>query len=157
MQTIVSIDPGVTTGFVVAELTDTTVSLRPVQHKFIEIDLYNYLSHLNPDIIICESFEYRSRHKDDVELFSRNLIGVVNLYTQQQERVKCLPLLYMQKPSTGEGGYFAGQRALSELGIYLPEKKYHHAMSAMRHLMYWLNFGAGFQYNKKQQLNLVLT
>src|SRR4051812_23019077 len=115
---IVSLDPGVTTGHVTALLSDTEVTLTPGQDKFKEFDLYLWLKRVNPKIIICEDFEYRSRARDDLELFSRNLIGVVNLYVQEQHAVRYVENcdLFMQKPSTGEGAYFKGARALSELG-----------------------------------------
>lgn len=154
--TILTLDPGITTGYVLSVIDGTHVHYLPGQEIWNELGLYNFLSDWSVDYIICEDFEYREyRRKNSanvgVELFSRNLIGVVNLYVQTSEvhhevwGLK-IPRLFMQKPSTGVGGHFKDSDRLKELGLWIPGKTYHHSMSAMRHFMMWLHYGYGFQY-----------
>lgn len=122
------------------------------QFKWTEMGLYDNLVSGKPDIIIYEEFDYRpapfySKRESyyKVELFSRNLIGVIELYAQQNPDVK----VYTQKPAKGLGGYYKQDTTLRSAGVYKIGKP--HANDAMRHLLTWYTFGPGFQYDKNKQ------
>lgn len=152
MQRILTLDPGVTTGYIISVIDGSHIYLVPGQKRWNELDLHNFLAGWNVDHIICEDFEFRQRSKDNLELFSRNLIGIVNLHVQLRGSLAKsysnvnVPRLFIQKPATGEGGHFKGDRALKERNIWKPGEDYHHSMSALRHFMYWLHYGYGYQY-----------
>ena len=111
------------------------------QNEWNHLELYNWLNFQKPDHIICESFEFRMR-QTGLELFSRELIGVVNLYFQQYTDVADL---FMQSPSEALGGYFNNEK-LKHDNVY--EKGKPHANDAMRHLLHWYCFKQGYQFNQ---------
>lgn len=113
------------------------------QAKWKEYDLYKELKRSNPDIVIYETFEFRNQPKkklDRVELFSRNLIGVLNLYVQ--ERQTCA--LYTQTPFQGKSYYTDTKLKVDKLHKPL---KGGHANDAVRHLLQWYTFGPGYKHN----------
>jgi hypothetical protein len=117
-----------------------------------ELDLYLQLKLQQPNIIIYERFEYRAaKHGtygdlSNVELFSRNLIGVINLYIQEVQGAGNEILYYPQMPSyaLGKKCYFTDQK-LKNSGVYKTANV--HANDAMRHMLMWWQFGPGFKYN----------
>ena len=147
---IVALDPGITTGYAVG-IIDTSGD-RPMgvvsgQAKWNEMGLYNELNKSKPDRIIYETFEYRAaslygkkREHFKVELFPRNLIGVINLYYQERDHEV---ILYTQSPSAGKA-YWSDQ-LLKKEKVYKVGNP--HANDAMRHLLQWYMFGPGFQFN----------
>jgi hypothetical protein len=145
---ILALDPGITTGYVTASVPE----MQPIllicgEDKMTHRELWLLLENVSPDIIVCESFEYRSRARDNVELFSREMIGVVNLYDQSNRGVK----LVMQSAAKGKS-YFGDDKKLKELGVYKVGKP--HGRDAMRHFLQWLMFGQGFQYYADQKVQL---
>lgn len=144
---IISYDPGVTTGFVVASLNETgPLRCKPNQWRFLHINIYNHMHSEMPDIIVCESFEYRNRAKANLVLYSREMIGVIELYCQQ---VPTCELIY-QPPST-IAGYFSDKR-LKDEDMWIKGKQ--HAMDALRHMLHWYKFGKGFQFDTKEGYRL---
>ena len=116
------------------------------EHRMNHREFWNVLHNVAPNVIVCESFEYRSRARDNVELFSRELIGVVNLYDQMHEEVR----LVMQTAAQGKA-YFTNDK-LKQMELYKVGKE--HGRDAMRHFLQWLMFGQGFQYYADQKLIL---
>ena len=146
---VLSIDPGVTTGFVLANMREGTVFLNPFQLQNCAVrNLWETLVRIRPDQIICEDFEFR-RHLYWAELYPVQLIGVVNLYCELDTKIK----LYMQKAAQGKS-FYKDKEKLKEAGVYLPGQNFHHSMDAMRHFMYWFMFGSGFKYNEGQKLHI---
>jgi hypothetical protein len=149
----IALDPGVTTGFAIGEITHTEEDLldgspiglmwvQTAQAKLSHKELMDYLVALRPHHIICESFEYRNQARTGLVLKSKELIGIVELYAQMQAG-KCE--LKMQPPGhvIGKDAYFTDDR-LKRSGIY--RKGQIHANEAVKHLLYWFQFGAGFRY-----------
>lgn len=146
MHKIVTLDPGITTGYTLAAICDKfyiACEEAILSHR----QLFELLLKSQPNTVVCESFEYRNtKSKDNVELYPRELIGIARLYCEMYPMTK----LYMQTPAQGKGFYTDDK--LRKLGIY--KKGCHHGRDAVRHLMHWYTFGAGFQFNTKQPLLL---
>lgn len=90
--------------------------------------------------VICESFEFRQgKQHAGVDLYPRELIGILNLYYYDHS-----DKLYFQ-PAWIQGDkkdvYFSDAK-LKELNLYL--KGVGHGRSAVKHLLWWFYFGAGF-------------
>ena len=71
---VVSLDPGITSGYTRSELKGNTLEFIAAQAKWQEDDLWTFLHEVHPGLIIYERFEFRQRARAGVELFSRNLI-----------------------------------------------------------------------------------
>lgn len=137
MNGILSLDPGVTTGWATALIEDEVkVMIRCGQGKWIESELYEFMINLEPEFIVYETFEYRpGKARMGLNLAPTELIGIIKLYGQ----VNIIPT-YAQKAATGKA--FFNDDKIKELGLY--DKKYRHGRDALRHLLHWLQFGAGF-------------
>lgn len=149
MLKVIALDPGVTTGYAVGVINDYGwMKVRCDQHGFSHVDIYDFLKGNHPDIIICESFEFR-KLQQGVNFYPVEMIGVINYFVQEQNRISKTRqiALYMQSPSTqGDKAYWTNTK-LKATGVYQAGKE--HGRSAMKHLLYWYEFGPGFQYNKK--------
>jgi hypothetical protein len=140
---IIALDPGVTTGVAIGNIDDKgLMSVDAFQKNYQHIELFSTLQLEFPEHVICESFEYRNTSRSGVNLYPVELIGVVHLFIQG-----CIsPVgLYMQNAATGKGFY--SDNKLKEAGVY--QRGVPHGMDALRHLLQWYTFGAGYQYNKK--------
>lgn len=136
MHKFVALDPGITTGYSLMIHTEEVCYISCDEEKFSHRELWDFLYEIEPDHVVCESFEYRNnRHRDNLELYSLEMIGVIKLY--------CDPS--MQTASKGKGFYT--DTKLKKLGLYIPGRG--HGRDAMRHLLHWYTFGPGFQYNRK--------
>lgn len=134
--TVLAIDPGITTGYCHAVISDGTLMLRPYQAQD---DVHMFWDEVNlvyPTHIIMEDFEHRQRTRTKVILYPVQLIGVAHLWADFHDRVVTL-----QKPAHGKSFYSNEQ--LQRLGAY--KRGIPHAMDATRHLFQWLTFGPGFQ------------
>lgn len=146
---VVSFDPGITTGYATGRIDDGKLGAVSGQAQWNEYTLYVQLKLLSPDIIVYETFEYR-RGQDRAVLFSRNLIGVINLYIQERAHLAELhnthdPVVgYTQTPAQGKSGQFS-DKVLKEAKMYKTANP--HANDAMRHLLHWFTFGGGYKYN----------
>jgi len=146
---VIALDPGRTTGYAVGLIQPhEPMGVISGQAEWDERQIYEQLSMGKPDIVVYEKFEsgrqnaYRAiKHKNyDVDLFPRNLIGVINLYCSQNN-IKA----YEQSPAKGLGGHFRLDSVLQQAGVYKIANP--HANDAMRHLLQWYTFGSGFQYD----------
>lgn len=145
---IISFDPGGTTGYVIHKVrpknsqtagggyhyTDSWIGdqLGPEEHH---IDLWKLLTREDPDIVVCEAFNYQIRRNQQVDmpgvvLMSRNYIGVIELYCALTKTP-----LHMQQPST-IGIKWLDDEALKKLKIHTPGKP--HKNDAARHLVYYV-------------------
>lgn len=135
---VVSLDPGGTTGYCLAYIGEPKrIFLSYAQHAWREGQLWDALIKLEPDWLICESFEYRQQSRAGLDLTPAHLIGVVRLYV---EIMGCK--LQMQTAATGKGHFT--DKKLKDMLIY--ERAYSHGRDALRHFLQWFNFGPGFQY-----------
>lgn len=139
---ILCLDPGITTGYALGVIDDGLLRISTGQQRWDEKGLYNTLHKVSPDIVIYERFEARGTIQG-VELFSRNLIGVINLYGQLNPSVK----VYAQMPQDAIGGYYSND-VLRKNSLYKSTTG-GHANDACRHLLVWWTFKSGYQFNKK--------
>lgn len=89
--------------------------------------------------LVSESFEFRNRARDGLELISREYIGVIKLFAEEEE-----VSLYMQTAAQGKG--FITDRKIKAAGLWHPGWK--HAMDATRHLLFHM-------VNKQRRMDLV--
>lgn len=134
----VAFDPGKTTGFATGEIAEIHMLVSSAQAQLSHTELFDFLTKYEPDYIICERFDFRMEARTGLELISRELIGVINLYTDQNERCT----LVMQTPAQAKG-FWTDKKLLAN---HLYRRGHDHANDAMRHLMYWYKFGSGHQY-----------
>lgn len=140
MTRIIAIDPGVMTGFVYARITnDKQLEAFPFQAVDEVDDLWRRLFHFAPDIIIMEDFEVRGKGTMGLNLFPVQLIGIVHLYEMIEP--KGTVQVFMQKASQGKSYY--SDHMLKANKVY--KRGCPHGMDALRHLLHWTTFGAGFQ------------
>ena len=150
------LDPGITTGFATGQIThDGMMLVTSGQDRLSHMQFYELLRITEPNIIVCERFEFRQgnpqNYRKGLELFSRELIGVAMLY--QEERAPEVEIK-LQPPMKNSATTFFNDKRLTEMGIRKSGQE--HANDAMRHLCYWFEFGPGFQFNKKGIRSAVL-
>lgn len=97
-------------------------------------ELFEHVSLFNPQVIICESFEFRqhinqSHTKTKVELISKEYIGVIKLWSIQNPT-----LLFFQTASAAKT--LVSDDKIKCLGLWVPSKP--HAMDARRHLLRYM-------------------
>lgn len=139
MLTILALDPGVTTGWCIANVKDDkTVRIGIGQTRFTEADLFAWLVDYGKlDGLIYETFEYRNRARTGLDLTPVRMIGVIELYVQL-EQIN----VWKQSAATGKGFYNNGK--LHDLGVY--EKGLQHGRDASRHMLHFMTFGPGVQF-----------
>jgi hypothetical protein len=142
---VVSLDPGITTGHASGVITDGKMGVVSGQDVWNEYELYTQLKFVKPNVIICEKFDFRNvkKSRDRVELFPRNLVGVVHLYVQECE-ANDVPVEFYEQTPAQVMGFFTDRRLKEE---HLYKVAHEHANDAMRHILHWFMFGAGFKYN----------
>jgi hypothetical protein len=139
---VVALDPGVTTGVSIGVIDQGCMIILTGQQKLNHKGLYDGIVKQAPDHLICERFEFRKKARPGLILYSRELIGICNLYVQQH--VSCT--LHMQQPSQGIGGFWTDTQ-LKKDKVYKAGNP--HANDSVRHLLEWYVFGPGYKYNKK--------
>lgn len=137
---VMALDPGVTTGYAEGHIEDGLMTVVSGQSKASHLELFGSIGMMKPDIIVCESFEFRRAVRDNVVLFSVELIGVIRLYAAT---ANCE--LQFQTAAQGKG-YFSDNK-LKAARLYRVAKP--HANDAIRHLLHWYQFGAGYKYNTR--------
>lgn len=143
---VIALDPGGTTGYASGVIDNGKLGVVSGQAKWNEMQLYLQLKMSGADIIIYERFEYRSKkayNVDNVDLFPRNLIGVINLFVQKKEAQGTPIECYTQMPAQvlGKKAYWSDSK-LKAAKVYKVGAP--HANDAMRHLLYWAMFGHGY-------------
>jgi hypothetical protein len=126
MAGILGLDPGGTTGWALYENGDwKRGQLGPHEHHE---ELWTMLHGIDPDTIVCESFEHRP-HLPKAVLISRDYIGVVTLWAELNQRT-----LHMQTPAMGKK--FWSDKKVKHLDLWIPGQQ--HAMDATRHVLMYL-------------------
>jgi hypothetical protein len=137
---VISLDPGITTGFAIGGILNGYMKIEAGQEKFSHSSLWDFLTVKQPTFIVCERFEFR-KGIESAELFSRELIGVVALYSQKHGAKT-----WMQMPREVINGYFNNDKLKKEKVYRIGQP---HANDAIRHLLHWYTFKAGYQFNRK--------
>lgn len=143
---IIALDPGITTGYAIGDISeDGEMLVLTGENRWSQLELWGFFEDNEPDIIICESFEFRRKARAGLELYSRELIGVASLYAQMHMPPPCE--ITMQGPLKSSDTTFFNDNRLKIDRIFKEGKG--HANDAARHLLTWYQFRSGFQYNKK--------
>ena len=138
---VVAFDPGITTGVSIGNIEDGELIFQADQGTLTLKFVWNFLHRLNPDCIVYETFEFRQgKQRAGLELFSRNVIGVIQLYVELNE-------IFVAPQKAAQAKEFMNSERLKEEKAWLKGKE--HARDAIKHLLYWWYWGAGYQYNKK--------
>jgi len=156
---VIAIDPGIMTGYCYAECKGNTPDgMELVYHPFqINDDVDNLWQRLHlfrPHHIIIEDFEFRrgKMAAGGLELFPKELIGVVKLYSlivfNEEELESWKAKLFVQKAAQGKSYYTNPVLKANQLYVRGCE----HGMDASRHLLQWFTFGYGNQFMGKQLL-----
>ncbi len=138
MPTVLSLDPGVTTGYVIANLQGRRISIEVGQAEWTLMQVFERLREVcinRGSHIVYETFEYRNASRRGLNLTPVKIIGVIEL---MQEWFPSRGF-YPQTAAQGKGFY--SDDKLKELGVYVKGKP--HGRDATRHLLHWLNFGYG--------------
>lgn len=144
---ILAIDPGVTTGIAIHMVYSDDVNeeweqleLGPDKHH---LALYQLLRSENPNIIVCERFDYRNVKLDGVEmpgirLESREYIGVVELYVQgMADGPVEAPCELVMSPTSNKGkNALISPDKLKGLGLYRAPSGRQHMNDATAHLLH---------------------
>lgn len=122
------------------------------------LELFSWLESREPDVIICEDFTYRPGMLPGLEMYSRNLIGVINLYAELADSAFTWaewrqPQVVMQQPKEKDG-FFKSKERLKDMGVWASGKT--HGRDATRHFLQWHNFKGGYQHNNKLGYELVV-
>lgn len=138
MNNLLSLDPGRTTGYCLARMNVGTCELAYNEAQLSPADLLLTLQDIEPEAIIYEDFNFRNRQKqrDKVDLFSVQLIGVIEAYASLNPSTG----LKKQTPAQGKGHY--NDDALKRLGLY--QQGTVHGRDAARHMLQYMTFGPGW-------------
>lgn len=153
-RTIVSLDPGGTTGICIGELSVDQLELHVSQQQFTMHGMYDFLEKKvgnceNLCHVIYETFQYRKLSRGGLDLTPVKLIGVIELV---RDRFEPLVTFTEQSPATGKAFY--SDDRLKQMGLYKPGTP--HGRDAERHLMQWITFGYGSQYVDIDKIKVVL-
>jgi hypothetical protein len=146
IKRVLSLDPGGTTGWaamsydsskpiVLGRPTDgdwVVGQLGPHEHH---LELRELLYKFPTATIVCESFEFRQyRQRDNINLMSREYIGIVKLFGQERGGLKStLPVVFQ---TAGAAKPFVTDEKLKIMGLWVPGQK--HARDALRHMVTYL-------------------
>ena len=152
---VISLDPGITTGYCVGEVKNKELEFVCGEGRWTHKDLYNWLDRHEPNVVVYETFEYRNRQRDGLELYSKELIGVIQLFAQIADEVGTPEVKLVSQHPGQVMGFFTNPRLKKE-GCYYPNSE--HPRDATRHLLHWWKFGHGSQYadmDARTKINLL--
>lgn len=141
---MLALDPGQCTGYAIARQTSERFEVCYDEAFLDPNQFWAFLQQVlcsGDAYVICESFEFRQgkQHKG-IDLYPRELIGILRLYMWYNS-----DRLYFQTPveQSDKKAYFSDAK-LKELGLY--QKGLDHGRSAVKHLLQWYAFYAGFKF-----------
>jgi hypothetical protein len=141
MITMLSIDPGGTTGYCFGTYQDDKLIVEPHQERLSlrAIDTLILGEPRFSEHIIYESFEYRNRSPAGLDLTPVKIIGIIEMH---EEMMGAQQHFYKQNAAQGKG--FWKDEKIKDMGLWV--KGCPHGMDALRHLLYWCAFSAGSQW-----------
>lgn len=135
ITTCLAIDPGETTGIARATIDGRRlVSIDSSQSRLSPVQLWCMLAAVSPLHLVAEQFDYRNDSRPGLVLYSRNLLGVCEVWT-------ALHNCSFSQQSASQGFAFWSDAKLRKAGCYNVGKE--HARDATRHLLTWLTFHRG--------------
>jgi hypothetical protein len=153
METILALDPGVTTGYCYGLKKRNNLYLAPGEDKMSMGQMYQFLMDFvgmyDHGWLIYEDFQYRNYARMGLDLTPVKIIGIIELFLETYE-----PLLVGTKQSAATGKAFFSDDRMKEMGVYKVGKK--HGRDATRHLLQWANFGAGGKFIDFEKLQFHL-
>lgn len=152
--TVLGFDPGGTTGFAkfkgIKSSAGTWLAydfdcgyLGPAKHhEALDMLVKTEFSTTDELHLITESFEFRNEHRDNVELISRNYIGILELIAVQiKPYVFHQQTAYLGKVVDRKTPGFVTPIALKKLGLWrTPKTTWKHSMDAYGHVLYYMLF-----------------
>lgn len=138
----IAFDPGGTTGFCLSQLVGEKIYIAYTQQVLKEAKFFDLLIKLQPQHVVCESFEYRQSVETTrgADMFAGvRLIGVLNLFQQMYPQST---QVYYQNAAKGKG--FWNNKNMRSAGLYRTEVD--HGRDAARHMLQWWMFEQGCKY-----------
>lgn len=135
MDIILSLDPGITTGYCLGRMNGVACEIAYNEAELKPADLLLMLQDIEPRVVVYEDFQYRNRARDKLVLFSVQLIGIIEAYRTLAP--DCA--VTKQTPAQAKGYY--SDDALRRLDLY--QKGTTHGRDAARHLLHYMTFGPG--------------
>lgn len=129
IEKVIAFDPGGTTGVAIARITEGVPAFRTFERVGL-VPIYNLLYEERPDHIVFEKFFYQRR--DKVDLTPVEVIGVIKLYA-------ALSGTEYTGLSAQQAKRFWTDDKLKKLDLWKTSQR--HGMDALRHLLYYLQFG----------------
>lgn len=129
---ILAIDPGKTTGFYIANRAQG-IDMDSGAGQAPQEDIWRLLDGLKPEVVVIEKFSFRGGHTK-IDYSPAEVIGVVREWCRQKDVD-----LHFQTPSQAK--HYWGDERLKERNLYnvgMP-----HANDAVRHFLYFTEFGGG--------------
>lgn len=152
---ILALDPGGTTGYAIGEATDDTGQgegifryIKSGEAKLTGADLWGMLDSISPTYLVAETFEFRQNTRDNVELISRDLLGVSEMWATLRNA-------NYRTQSPAEGKSFFTDKKLRTLGMYSPGRV--HARDATRHLLYFMAHKGGAKLHNRESRTRIFT
>jgi len=130
---LMSIDPGENSGFAAHMVGDPIKGMLSWHGFYSHDQFFNQLAMMNPDVIICESFDHRA--KDNINYTPIEYIGLVILYVERRYVERRPVELVFQTPSFGKS---FGIDRLKKLGLYIAGADNTDQMMALRHMLQFL-------------------
>lgn len=125
---ILAVDPGLTTGWAAA----MSMEDEPSSGQWEYDDVWPRLFIMDPKVVVMESFLFRQR--TNVNFAPVEIIGVIKLYARIERKT-----LIEQTPNQVK--HFFTDDRLKDRGLYKVAQP--HANDALRHLLYYREFGKG--------------
>lgn len=148
-------DPGGTTGWAFAAESDdqkkVAIAVGQGSYSCLEMHvmLQQRVQHNHVTHVIYEDFQYRNYARMGLDLTPVKIIGIIELCRDMYE-----PNVNFYKQSAATGKAFYADYRLKDMGLYVEGMP--HGRDALRHLLQWMNFGAGAQYARLSEREVFL-
>lgn len=132
---ILALDPGETTGYAWGTIKEGKFIYEGAgEGEYDEQALWGMLCSISPETVVAEGFEFRQRVREGLVLYSRNLLGVSQLWTAIRDRN------YVEQSAAQGKSFFTDDKLR---GVRAYQKGLRHSRDATRHLFWWAFFGEG--------------
>jgi hypothetical protein len=141
---VIALDPGVTTGYAIGVIENQSLKFTCEQEKLSMAAMFDFLGRAielgGQDLhIVYEKFTFRQGARTGLDFTPAKLIGIIELYRDWHE-----PIVRFYAQSASEGMGFFTDEKLKHMGAWAVGKE--HGRAATKHMLQWLNFGAGAQF-----------